>query len=152
PFERVTDQFADAGRAGRMHGRRPQVEVEVALTPRGRDDLAASERARADQFEQLGAVIVRGHLAAERLHLRSCSMSRTNCPISRAAKPTKPADLLIHLRTPCRERRTARRHRAVRIAQWIEHGEVVRARYRLVARLDAPLAPIVRDDAALAQE
>ena len=44
------------------------------------------------------------------------------------------------------------RHRAVRIGHRIADGEVVHAGHRLVARLDALLAPAVGDDPALPQE
>jgi hypothetical protein len=50
---------------------RSQVEVKVALAARREHDLAAPERASADQLKQFGAVAVFGHLAAERLHIGS---------------------------------------------------------------------------------
>src|SRR2546429_5831 len=65
-FERVDDQFADAGRAHRMHRGRAHVDVVIALAPRGEHDAAAPERPRADQFEQFGAIVGFAHLAAER--------------------------------------------------------------------------------------
>src|ERR1043166_5146999 len=50
------------------------------------------------------------------------------------------------------KRREPPHHRAVRVGERVEDGEVVGCRHRLVARRDAHLAPGVRDDAALAQE
>src|SRR4030095_4279538 len=54
--KRIHDQLADAGRARRVQCGRAQIEIEVALAARGERDLAAPERARADQLKQLGAI------------------------------------------------------------------------------------------------
>src|SRR5262249_30744361 len=70
-FQRVGDHVTDIGGSGGMQRRRPQIEVEVALTPGRQLDPAASERALLDQLEQRGAAVAVARLTAHRLHGRS---------------------------------------------------------------------------------
>src|SRR3954453_16544815 len=82
--------------------------------------------------------------------IRSCSKlkARIACRSAR----NKPAALLFHLRAFRRQRGAARRHGAYRIAQGIDHREMIRTRHLDVVCIDALRTPGIHNSAALAQE
>src|SRR3954469_1947792 len=79
-------------------------------------------------------------------------MLKTKARIACRGARNKPGALLFHLRAFRRERGAARRHGASRIAQGIDHREVIRARHLDVVCIDALRTPSVHTSAALAQE